>query len=66
MPGNEPKLHVVPDAHSVVDWPVEQQVSAHMVPAQSPERQSALAEHVAPPMLAPSFAERASHPGWTQ
>jgi len=65
LPGKAPKAHVAPGEHSAADWAVEQHVSAHELPAQSPDRQSESAVQPAPPRPAPNDVLRPSHSGRT-
>jgi hypothetical protein len=68
VPGKLAKRHSVPEAHwvgSLVPL-VLQHTSAHVVPSQSPERQSRPVPQMDPPAPSPSVAERESHPGATQ
>jgi hypothetical protein len=72
FPGNSPNAHDVGEAHElrVVHFDgglvVEQQVSAQVPEAHSPDRQSLSELHDPPPCCAPSFDVRPSHAGFTQ
>jgi hypothetical protein len=66
VPGNPPNRHEVPAAHWAPARELEQQVSAQMLPAQAPERQSSPTEHAWPPIFVPSVVDRPSQSGRTQ